>query len=118
MQSTMAEVRPLITPHRLSLLPSQVLAEMVVRQNQALHDLLRGGADGTTSGARLLNAAQVMEDGQRLHIIAAEYSSYEAEAAQEASEPAPQTISPRVAAACLIAVIGIIAAHWAWSATL
>lgn len=32
---------------------------------------------------------------------------------------APQTtISPRVSAACLIAVIGIIAAHWAWSATL
>lgn len=30
----------------------------------------------------------------------------------------PSGISPRVAAACCIAVIGIIAVHWAWSAAL
>jgi hypothetical protein len=30
----------------------------------------------------------------------------------------PSGISPRVSAACCIAVIGIISAHWAWSMTL
>ena len=30
----------------------------------------------------------------------------------------PSGICPRVAALCLIAVIGIIAVHWAWSTTL
>lgn len=35
-----------------------------------------------------------------------------------ATRPPSSGISPRLSAACCIAVIGIISAHWAWSATL
>lgn len=128
MQSTMAEYRPIITPHRLSMLPPAVLADMVVRQTLALEGLLRGGADGRTSSARIFNAATALEDAYRLEQVADTYAAYVRQHGGQGSGPVPHiiidhddtptTISPRVAAACLIAVIGIIALHWAWSATL
>lgn len=61
MKTAITPPSPLLSAAGLAGLPAATLARIVIRLAAAMEDLLRGGADGSTSGDRILRASHALD---------------------------------------------------------